>query len=256
MVALAKTKEINTVIEAYFNMNASVKIVPAKELMPHFISAGIFIKDHRKGLPIRKLLRALDKNNQLQLIPFAYAERKNENTYWYFIPSPENKPTTPYKQQEKKAETKRALLSRANSDETYVIDLCDIVLENKANRQKRFDFLLGDLHKDGKTRTMLPVDAYYESLNLVVEYMKKQHTEEVEHSDKPVELTASGVSRAEQRKIYDQRRKELIPENDINLIIIDYSQLSHDSSKQLLRDKENDIEKIKSILDKFLNKVG
>ncbi len=246
-----KIKDINSVIEAYFAKNTSVKIIPAKKLMPDFISAGIFEKDYRRGLPIREILRELDKANKLQLIPFVYAERKEKNTYWYFIPSNADIPTTPYKQQEKKPETKKALSARADSDESYVIDLCDEVLGEKANRQKRFDFLLGDLHKDGKTRTMLPVDAYYESLNLVVEFMEKQHTEDVKHFDKPDELTVSGVSRGEQRKIYDQRRKELIPENGIDLIIIDYSQLSHNSSKQLLRDKENDIAVIKTILEKY-----
>ncbi|OYT16213.1 MAG: hypothetical protein B7C24_09005 [Bacteroidetes bacterium 4572_77] len=251
MADLTKIKEINAVIEAYFAKNTSVKIVPAKELMAHFISAHIFGKDHRNGLPIRKILRALDKSNQLQLIPYVYAERKDADTYWYFIPSSEDKPATPYKQQEKKAESKQTISSRANSDETYVIDLCDMVLEKKANRQKRFDFLLGDLHKDKKTRTKLPVDAYYESLNLVVEYMEKQHTEEVKHFDKPDKTTVSGVSRGEQRRIYDERRKELIPKNGIDLIIIDYSQLSHNSSKQLLRDKENDIAIIKTILKKY-----
>lgn len=32
--------------------------------------------------------------------------------------------------------------------------------------------------------TMLPVDAYYKELNIVVEYREKQHTEEVEFFDK------------------------------------------------------------------------
>ena len=255
MADLAEIKKINTVIENYFIKNSTVKIVPAKALMPYFINAGIFTKDDKKGLPIREILRTLDKAKQLHLIPYVYAERKNANTYWYFIASKDDIPTTAYKQQEKKNASNTALSSRANSDETYVIDLCDRVLQKKANRQKRFPFLLGDLHKDGKTRTMLPVDAYYESLNLVIAYMEKQHTEEVKHFDKPDQLTVSGVSRGEQRKIYDQRRQKLLPENGIDLIIIDYSHLSHNkNNKRLLRDKENDIKKIKVILEKFLDK--
>ena len=254
MENIEKIKKINSVIEAYFAKNTSIKIVPAKELMPEFISAGIFEKDHRKGLPIRKILRALDDKNQLEKIPCLYAERKDKNTYWYFIPSKADKPTTHYKQQEKKTESKQASLSRANSDESYVIDLCDQVLGQKANRQKRFDFLLGDLHKDGVTRTKLPVDAYYNELNLVIEYYEKQHTESVAHFDKPDVKTVSGVSRGEQRKIYDERRKDLLPKNGIDLITIDYSQLSHTSNKELLRDKEHDLEVIKVLLGKYFNK--
>ena len=62
---------------------------------------------------------------------------------------------------------------RNDSDEYYVIDLCDEVLGRKAERQKRFDFLKGD---KGHT---LPVDAFYKDLNLVIEYYERQHTEEV-----------------------------------------------------------------------------
>ena len=41
-------------------------------------------------------------------------------------------------------------------DESYVIDLCDLVLGLRAKRQHRFDFLRGD---SGRSH---PVDAYYE----------------------------------------------------------------------------------------------
>jgi len=254
MIELRKIEEINRVIKAYFTKNASVKSVPAKELMPYFINAGIFTNDRKKGLPIRKILRALDKNNQLSLIPYVYAERKKIYTYWHFIRSSEYKPTKAELQQEKKAVSKATSASRTKSDESYIIDLCDTVLGLKAIRQKKFDFLLGDLHKDGKTRTKLPVDAYYKSLNLVVEYMEKQHTEEIKFFDKPDKITVSGVSRGEQRKIYDRRRRELIPKNGIDLICINYSQFAHKSNKRLLRNKEQDIKKIKVILAKYIPK--
>ena len=251
MTDLTKIKEINTVIEAYFAKNTSVKIVPAKELMPDFIRAGIFEKDNRRGLPIREILRELDKTNQLKLIPYTHAERKEINTYWYFIPSNADIPTMPYKQQEKMPETKKALSARADSDESYVIDLCNEVLGEKANRQKRFDFLLGDLHKDGKTRTMLPVDAYYVSLNLVVEFMEKQHTEDVAHFDKPDVMTISGVSRDEQRIIYDKRRQELLPKNGIELVLISYDDFNHDNQKKIIRNKESDIKIVKDALKEY-----
>lgn len=98
-----------------------------------------------------------------------------------------------------------------------------MALAQKANRQKRFDFLLGDFHKDGVSQTKLPVDAYYESLSLVIEYREIQHFEPLTHFDKPDKETVSGVSRDEQRKIYDQRREEILPKNGIALVIISYS---------------------------------
>jgi hypothetical protein len=253
MADLTKIKKINSVIEAYFAKNTSVTIIPAKELMPDFIRAGIFAKDRRKGLPIREILRDLDRNNQLKLIPYVHAERKEKNTYWYFIPSNKPKPITPYKQEIKK--TIKTSSFRKYSDETYVIDLCDLVLGQPANRQKRFDFLLGDLHKDGKTRTMLPVDAYYESLNLVIEFMEKQHTEDVAFFDKPDVMTISGVSRDEQRKIYDQRRRELIPKNGIDLVIISYDDFKYDNKKKIIRDKENDLKVVRNILKDYVKET-
>lgn len=60
---------------------------------------------------------------------------------------------------------------RQNSDEYYVIGLCNEVLGQTALQQHRFEFLRGD------TGRKLPVDAYYEQLNLVVEYCETQHTE-------------------------------------------------------------------------------
>lgn len=65
MADLTILNKINRVIESYFKKNTSLTIVPAKKLMPGFISAGIFTKDKKNGLPIRKILRALDKTNQL-----------------------------------------------------------------------------------------------------------------------------------------------------------------------------------------------
>src|SRR5690606_26367561 len=75
---------INQVVKLYFDHNRSQVEVPAKDLMPYFIKAGTFVKDEKNGLPIRKVLRDLDKKNQLHLIPFVYADRKKINTNWYF----------------------------------------------------------------------------------------------------------------------------------------------------------------------------
>lgn len=133
---------------------------------------------------------------------------------------------------------------RTNSDEYYVIDLCDEVLGVEASRQHKFDFLVGD------AGTKLPVDAYYESLNLVIEYHEKQHMEKVSFFDKDDKLTVSGVSRGEQRKIYDQRRQDVLPEHGIKLVIISYSDFG--TSKNLKRDKDNDISVVKQMLAEYI----
>jgi hypothetical protein len=80
-----KIKQINQAIEQYFQANTDIDKIPAKDLMHQFIKAGIFEKDHRNGLPIRSILRELDENKQLDLIPSVQPERKKINTNWFFI---------------------------------------------------------------------------------------------------------------------------------------------------------------------------
>ena len=130
--------------------------------------------------------------------------------------------------------------NRQSSDEHYVIDLCDEVLGLKASRQHRFDFLKGD------TGVRLPVDAYYSELNLVIEYYESQHTESTPFFDK--KQTASGVSRGEQRRIYDQRRRDILPQHGIKLIIISYTDFGY--TKKIKREHMADKETIKCILRK------
>lgn len=85
MAEKVQIEAINKVIEVYFKTNKDIDKVLAKNLMPNFIKAGVFEKDHRLGLPIRKILRELDEAKQLQLITSVMPERKKVNTNWYFI---------------------------------------------------------------------------------------------------------------------------------------------------------------------------
>jgi hypothetical protein len=125
-------------------------------------------------------------------------------------------------------------------DECYVINLCDQILGERALRQHCFDFLRG------VTGKMLPIDAYYAELNLVIEYHEKQHSESVSFFDH--RLTASGVNRGEQRRQYDERRRTVLPQHGITLIEICYSELKHSNQKRLTRDKELDMEVLKGKL--------
>lgn len=129
------------------------------------------------------------------------------------------------------------------SDEAYIIDLCDSVLKQQGIRQHRFDFLRGD------TGVKLPVDCYYPSLKLVIEYNERQHSETVKFFDK--RITASGGSRDEQRKRYDGLRKTELPKNGLKLIVFDYSEFQHASNKRLMRNKEEDLKVVRKKLKGF-----
>jgi hypothetical protein len=237
---------INQVIETFFATNKDVKIIPAKDLMPYFIKNGIFIRDSKNGKPIRDVLRELSANNKLHLIPSTIAEKKKVNTNWYFSISNTNKNTESQVLPINSLERKQSI-----KDEHYIVDLCDEMLNLKGKRQYTFDFLRGDsgTNKKGKK---LPVDVYYQELNLVVEYLERQHFERVPFFDKPNKITASGVTRGEQRKIYDARRNEVLPKNGIKLIQIPYYNFGLNRSKQLIKNKKEDRKVIFDILKEYL----
>ena len=129
-------------------------------------------------------------------------------------------------------------------DELYVLDLCDEVLKRKASRQHRFDFLRGD------TGRKLPVDAYYDDLKLVIEYRERQHSEPVAFFDK--RMTVSGVSRGEQRARYDELRSQILPEKDIDILQLSYSDFAHSSNKRLKQNEEHDMPIISEKLQRYL----
>jgi hypothetical protein len=79
-----KIGRIDQIVRDYFINNKSVAEVPAKDLMPLFIEKGIFLKDQKNGLPIKSLLRALDKENKLALLNNVKVVRNLPDRNWYF----------------------------------------------------------------------------------------------------------------------------------------------------------------------------
>lgn len=130
-------------------------------------------------------------------------------------------------------------------DEHYVLALCDELLKATASRQHRFDFLRGDPGKSGRC-VRLPVDAYYEANSLVIEYRECQHSEPVAIMDR--RMTVSGVTRGEQRRKYDQRRRDELPAHKMTLVELDYSMFKPGRNKRLLRDTVSDCEVIRITL--------
>lgn len=244
--------KINTVIKAYFDLNKSIQMILAKELMPQFIKAGIFSKDEKGGLPIRKVLRDLDKKNEISLIPYTVAERKTKNTNWFFR-NISNHSSSAILIKEKPIPKKPVLhkTKKKNRDEDYIVDLCDELLKLKGSRQHRFDFLFGDPGKNGR-RAKLPVDVYYSEIKLVIEFKEVQHSRPVKHFDKPDKLTISGVHRGEQRKKYDALRVSELPKHDIELIEISYEVFDCGRNNRIIRNMEKDSEVVRRILKNFI----
>ncbi|WP_055446334.1 hypothetical protein [Lacinutrix mariniflava] len=244
-----KVTQINKVIENYFNTHTDKDWIPVKDIMQDLITAGVFVKDNKKGLPLRKVLRALDKEKNLDAIPCVHAERTETAIYWYLLRKgtefPENEAITTVSKKEKSKEI------RENSDEYYILDLCDEILMEKASRKHTFSFLFGDMHKKGKTRTKLPLAAFYETANLVIEFSDKQNKTK-EHLEKLDVMTVSGITRGEQIIKYNQRRKDVLEKKDINLIEINYASFECDDNKNLSREKDKDVRLLRSILKQYI----
>lgn len=136
---------------------------------------------------------------------------------------------------------------RVESDEAYVVELCNQVLGETASPQHKFDWLLGDPGANGR-RAKLPVDAYWPGHQLVVEYRELQHDRATPHFDKPEKKTVSGVHRGEQRALYDARREAEIPAHGLRLVIIRPADLDANSSGRLRRNQAADVSALRRIL--------
>lgn len=136
---------------------------------------------------------------------------------------------------------------RRTSDEMYVLDLCDSFLGCVGTRQHRFPFLVGDSGR------RLPVDAFYSALCLVVEYRERQHSEPVKFFDR--RATISGMSRGEQRKLYDERRRKTLPKHGLVLVELDFSEFPHDSRRKLKRTAQ-DADIVARKLEKYASAIN
>lgn len=127
---------------------------------------------------------------------------------------------------------------RADSDEHYVLDLCDRVLGVPGTRQARFDWLRGDPSPARPRGTELPVDGYWPDLRLVVEFQEEQHSRPSPFFDR--RQTVSGMVRGEQRRRYDERKRTLIPEHGLRLAVIEKSAFAL-KSRKIDRDPARDL---------------
>ena len=134
---------------------------------------------------------------------------------------------------------------RSNSDEHYVLDLCDEVLGIRGHRQFTFEWLRGDPSPARPLGTKLPVDGYLPSLGLVVEFQEEQHSQPSAFFDR--RQTVSGVGRGEQRRRYDVRKRELVPRNSLRLVVLEKSAFVV-RSKRIARDRAADLDVVRGYL--------
>lgn len=239
---MEEINKINQVIQTYFENNPSISEIPVKDLMPEFIKSGVFVKDEKKGLPIRKVLRDLDAKDQLDQIHYVYADRKDKNVYWYFSKE-KSADITPSNKVE--SEDSKFVGKTSFKDKNYVLDLCDEVLKQKSSRQHQFDFLVEDI------LTKFTVDAYYVDLNLVIDYQEFYKPRVVKPFEKDERPAPGGVAREDERNLYDQRRRTALPANGIQLLEINYTDFTIDEKNRIERNREEDL----SVVSQFVKSV-
>lgn len=137
------------------------------------------------------------------------------------------------------------MADRSASDEHYVLDLCDEVLGVQGLRQSTFEWLRGDPSPKRPLGTKLPVDAYWPALALVVEFQEEQHSQPSPFFDR--RQTVSGIGRGEQRRLYDARKRELVPMHALRLVVIEKSGFVV-RSKRIVRDRQADIDIVRQYL--------
>ncbi|QHN16550.1 hypothetical protein [Gordonia amarae] len=131
---------------------------------------------------------------------------------------------------------------RADSDEHYILGLCDEVLGVSGIRQARFDWLRGDPSPARPRGTQLPVDGYWPDLALVVEFQEEQHSQPSPFFDR--RHTVSGMGRGKQRRRYDERKRTLIPEHGLRLAVIEKSAFAL-RSRKIDRDHVRDLQVVR-----------
>ncbi len=104
----------------------------------------------------------------------------------------------------------------------YVLELVETIL-GPSEREKRFEWALGDPSPKTQRRATLPFDAVWEARKLIIEVDEDQHREGTPHFDKPDIVTVSGVHRGEQRKIYDARKRQEASARGYKVITLQWS---------------------------------
>jgi len=87
-------RQIDALIADWFKRTGREDAKP-KDVMPFLVERGIFRADHREGLPLRKLLRELDRSGDLSIMTTVRFEQRPKNKLWYFVPPGISRPTPP-----------------------------------------------------------------------------------------------------------------------------------------------------------------
>src|SRR5450432_2550909 len=85
-IQLLNIERIDKIMYDLFTNNPAIGEISATDAMPFLRKYGIFIKFHPlNSMPLRNLLRLLEKENQLSLFRLVRVGRKKRNNRLYFF---------------------------------------------------------------------------------------------------------------------------------------------------------------------------
>lgn len=127
----------------------------------------------------------------------------------------------------------------------YVIGLVEELLGEQAVREKRFPWAVGDRSPKTGRAVALPFDAYWPSRELIGEVDEDQHRRPVDFWDKPDVRTVSGVSRGQQRRIYDKRKRDAARRQGFVMVEIPWER----KPPPARRDRDSDLRRVRELLE-------
>ncbi len=83
-----------------------------------------------------------------------------------------------------------------------------------------------------------------------MEYRERQHTEAIPIMNR--RMTISGVDRGTQRALYDQRRRDLLPQHGLALMELSYADFAHKENKRLHRRRPEDLAVVRHALANWI----
>ncbi|MFJ5174932.1 hypothetical protein ACIP68_13935 [Streptomyces griseoviridis] len=137
--------------------------------------------------------------------------------------------------------------TRDDSDEAYVVGLCNQVLGETALTQHKFDWLQGDPGTGGR-RAELPVDAYWPATNSWSSTGNSSTTSPCPISTSPTGSPSAACTGASSGHCTTPAVMRRFPAHGLRLIVIRPADLDADGRGRLRRNQETDLAALKRIL--------
>lgn len=232
--------ETYTAVSDHFRDRPGTIKFPAVELMPRLFELNVFPNTYEERSPVEDLLDLMNRNDHISILPWAIGEGDPERLKWSFV----FLEGSSLKELEEKMADEQTSRFVELGDENYLLDLCDEILDQKALRQHKFNFL-------GEGRN-LPFLGFYPNLNLALYYQKPPQSEVVTRLENINWISGRSLHREKEEEEFLQRCRELLSEKGIQHLEIHHSIFSYNKLKRMNRNLQKDKLTLENLIGKGL----